>query len=92
MASAHAGSIVGCLVKKHNSSPQRTPRTPRKKILYNLCDLRDLCGEIFLENVIGYFEVSYKVSGTAFPVSAQPLVAEGAGLIENETFLEPKKI
>jgi hypothetical protein len=46
--------------KKHNSSPQRTLRTPRKKILNKLCDLRDLCGEIFLENGIGYYEVSYK--------------------------------
>jgi len=45
--------------KKHNSSPQRTQR---KKILNNLCDLRDLCGEIFLENGIGYDEVSYKGS------------------------------
>ena len=44
--------------KKHNSSPQRTQRTQRtqrKKILTNLCYLRDLCGEIFLENGIGYW-------------------------------------
>jgi hypothetical protein len=35
-------------------------RTPRKKILNNLCDLRLLCGEVFLENGIGFHEVSYK--------------------------------
>jgi hypothetical protein len=38
-------------------------RTPRKKILDNLCDLRVLCGEILLENGIGFPEVSYKVWG-----------------------------
>jgi len=36
--------------KKRNSSLQRTLR---KKILNNLCD------EIFLENGIGYYEISY---------------------------------
>jgi hypothetical protein len=48
--------------KKHNSSPQRTQRTPRKKILNNLCELRVLCGEIFLENGIGYCEVLYEMN------------------------------
>ena len=43
---------------------RRVRRTPRKKILNNLCDLRILCGEILLENRIGFHEVSYKVKQT----------------------------
>jgi hypothetical protein len=33
------------------------------KILNYLCDLRVLCGEILLENGIGFHEISYEVSG-----------------------------
>jgi hypothetical protein len=48
-ASAAAGQkTAGLIEKKTNSSPQSSQRTLRKKILNNLCDLRVLCGEIFL--------------------------------------------
>jgi hypothetical protein len=53
---------AGPIEKETNSSPQSSQRTPRKKILNNLCDLRVLCGEILLENGIGFYKVSYKVS------------------------------
>jgi hypothetical protein len=36
---------------------------PRKKIINNLCDLRVLCGEILLENSIGFHEVSTRCQG-----------------------------
>jgi hypothetical protein len=39
---------------------RESPNTIKEIILNNLCDL---CGEIFLENGIGFYEVSYKVSG-----------------------------
>jgi len=62
--SAAAGrGATGQIEKETNSSPQSSQRTLRKKIFYNLCALRVLCGEILLENGIGFHEVSYKGSG-----------------------------
>ena len=43
-----------------------------QEILNNLCDLRVLCGEILLENGIGFHEVSYKAS-TQPPVKKRPV-------------------
>jgi hypothetical protein len=56
VASAAAGQIE----KETNNSPQSSQRTQRKKIFNNLCYLRVLCGEILLENGIGFYEISYK--------------------------------
>ena len=39
---------------------RESPNTIKEIILNNLCDLCVLCGEIFLENGIGFYEVSYK--------------------------------
>jgi hypothetical protein len=58
-------------------------RTPRKKILNNLCDLRVLCGEIFLEKGIGYYEVSNEPR--RWPEKFTRL-GRAASLIEIETF------
>jgi hypothetical protein len=55
-----AKKTTGQIEKETNSSPQSSQRTLRKKILNNLCALRVLCGEILLENGIGFHEVSYK--------------------------------
>jgi hypothetical protein len=57
-----AKKTAGQIEKETNSSPQSSQRTLRKKILNNLCARRVLCGEILLENGIGFHEVSYKVS------------------------------
>jgi hypothetical protein len=43
-------------------------RTLRKKIKNYLCVLSGLCGEIILENGIGFHEVSYEVSGLTISV------------------------
>jgi hypothetical protein len=60
-----AGKKTARLIEKEtNSSPQSLQKTLRKKILNNLCALRVLCGEILLENNIGFHKVSYKVSET----------------------------
>jgi hypothetical protein len=39
---------------------RESPNTIKEIILNNLCDLCVLCGEIFLENGIGFYGVSYK--------------------------------
>ncbi len=57
-----AKKTAGLIEKETNSSPRSSQRTLRKKNLNNLCDLRVLCGEIFLENGIGFHEVSYKMT------------------------------
>ena len=48
--------------------PMTTPRweNAEKKNLTNLCALRVLCGEILLENGIGFHDVSYKAVGAVF--------------------------
>jgi hypothetical protein len=46
-------------MRKRNSSPQSSQRALRKKFFNNLCDLRVLCGEMLLENGIGFLEVPY---------------------------------
>ena len=43
-----------------------------QEILNNLCDLRVLCGEILLENGIGFHEVSYKASALP-PAKKRPV-------------------
>jgi hypothetical protein len=55
-----AKKTAGQIEKETNSSPQSSQRTLRKKIKNNLCALRVLCGEILLENGIGFHEVSYE--------------------------------
>ena len=73
-----AKKTAGQIEKETNSSPQSSQppahrawglrpggRTLRKKILNYLCALRVLCGEILLENGIGFHEVSYKRFSTA---------------------------
>jgi len=52
-----AKKTAGQIEKETNSSPQSSQRTLRKKNLNNLCEL---CGEILIENGIGFHEVSYK--------------------------------
>jgi len=68
-----AKKTAGQIEKETNSSPQSSQRTLRKKFLNNFCALRVLCGEILLENGIGFHEVSYKVSGVRCWISAQLL-------------------
>jgi hypothetical protein len=55
-----AKKTAGQIEKETNSSPQSSQRTLRKRIYNYLCVLSGLCGEIFLDNGIGFHEVSYE--------------------------------
>jgi hypothetical protein len=50
--------------KKNNNSPQSPQRTPRKKILNNLCDLCVLSGEGLHKHGNGSYEVSCWVASS----------------------------